>query len=281
MAQKKNKKGKEKMSALKKLKVGFYGITGCAGCQLSVIFNEDEIMDMLGLVDVHAFPFIKEENLEEEFDLVFMEGMVADNEDLKKLKKVRAHTKKLVALGACAHTGCIPAYRFWTLKENYAHLLYEKQEHIKDLDPSPVDKHVIVDYTIPGCPPDKDEIKNFIKAFVQGKEPTAYNNPVCIECRRNNNVCLLEIGKPCLGPITKGGCNSVCVNGGLECWGCRGPSEDANIQAHMDLLKKKGFSEEFVKKRMRSFVGLKHKPLDDWEAAQRGATQPAPQGGHP
>jgi len=28
----------------KKLKVGVYGITGCSGCQLSIIFNEEEIL---------------------------------------------------------------------------------------------------------------------------------------------------------------------------------------------------------------------------------------------
>src|SRR3990170_4565487 len=120
----------------KKLKIGFYGITGCAGCQLSVIFNEDDIIDMLSLVDLHAFPFIKEENLEEEFDIVFMEGLVADKADLEKLMEVRKHTKKLVALGACAHTGCIPAYRKWTLPVEYEHLLYQKVEYIEDLDPT-------------------------------------------------------------------------------------------------------------------------------------------------
>ena len=251
-----------------KLKVGFFGITGCAGCQLSIIFNEDEILDILGLANIQAFPFIKEENIEDDFDLVFMEGLVADKADLEKLKIVRQHTKKLVALGACAHTGCIPAYRNFTLKEDYAHLLYAKQEDIEDLDPQPLDAHVLVDYTIPGCPPDKGEIKTFLKDMVMGKEPRVYNNPVCIECRRHNNVCLLDLGKPCLGPITQGGCNAVCINGGFECWGCRGPTKDANMQAHINLLKQKGYTDEFIKKRMRSFVGLRHAPLDAYEKTE-------------
>ena len=45
-----------------KLKIGFYGITGCAGCLLSVIFNEDELLDLINLIDLKAFPFIKEMN---------------------------------------------------------------------------------------------------------------------------------------------------------------------------------------------------------------------------
>jgi sulfhydrogenase subunit delta len=248
---------------MKKAKVGVYGLTGCAGCQLSIIFNEDEILQVISLVDLRAFPFIKEHNPDEEFDLVFMEGLVASNNDLEVLEKVRKKTKVLVALGACAHTGCIPAYRHWTLKEDYEHLLFSKDDIIKDQEPTPIDAHVTVDYTIPGCPPDKHEILTFIKDIIAGKKPKPYNNPVCVECRRHNNDCLLIQGKPCLGPVTAGGCHAVCINGGFECWGCRGPSGDANYKAYVDLLKEKGYSEEFIKTRMKIFAGLKINGLDE------------------
>src|SRR3989338_2684837 len=104
-----------------KLKIGFYGITGCAGCLLSVIFNEDEILNLVETVELKAFPFVKEINPNEKFDYLFMEGLVADNEDLAILTKLRGNSQFLVALGACACTGCIPAYRHYTLKENYDH----------------------------------------------------------------------------------------------------------------------------------------------------------------
>src|SRR3989344_6025169 len=158
-----------------KLKVGFYGITGCAGCLLSVIFNEDEILDLVQLVDLKAFPFIKEMNNDEGgFDYIFMEGLVADKGDLETLQKLRNNCKFLVSLGACASTGCVPAYRQYTLKENYEHLLYKKQQEVEDLQPSPIDAHVKVDYYIPGCPPDKKEIVAFIKSVAMGKQPRPY-----------------------------------------------------------------------------------------------------------
>lgn len=182
---------------------------------------------------------------------------MASASDLETLKKLRERAKTLVALGACAHTGCVPAYRNFTLKENYEHLLYTKDKGIEDLDPTPIDAHVKIDFTIPGCPPDKHEILTFLKDIVIGKTPKPYNNPVCVECRRNNNMCLLEIGKPCLGPITRGGCNAVCINGGFECWGCRGHTNDTNIPMMIKLLKSKGYSHEFVRNRMRAFVGMK------------------------
>ncbi|RJQ18153.1 NADH:ubiquinone oxidoreductase [Candidatus Woesearchaeota archaeon] len=240
-----------------KLKIGVYGITGCAGCQLSVIFNEDEILDVVSLVDFKAFPFIKEVNLDQEFDYVFIEGLVADQEDLEVLEKIRKNTKFLVSLGACACTGCVPAYRQFSLKENYEHLLYKKVQDLEDIKPTPVDAHVKVDYYIPGCPPDKREIITFIKNVVMGKQPKPYESPVCVECRRNGNQCLLDLGKPCLGPITAGGCNSVCTNGGFECWGCRGPTKDMNLDLMINILKEKGFDEKFIQDRLRTFVGLK------------------------
>lgn len=245
------------MPEQQKLNVGFYGLTGCAGCQLSVLFNEDELLNLFNLIHVTAFPFVKGRNIDQEFDFLFTEGLVASQMDMETLKKLRARTKTLVALGACAHTGCVPAYRTFTLKENYEHLLYTKKPGIEDVEPTPLDRYVKVDYTIPGCPPDKREILTFIKDVVTGKEPKPYNNPVCIECRRNNNLCLLEIGKPCLGPITRGGCNAVCVNGGFECWGCRGHTDDANVERMVKLLEEKGYSKEFIRDRMRIFVGLK------------------------
>ena len=124
------------MEKSKKPKVGVYGLTGCAGCQLSIIFNEDEIIDLINLVELRAFPFIKELNYDDEFDLVFCEGLVASKNDLDVLNKIRSKTKVLVALGACAHTGCIPAYREFTLKQDYEHLMYKKDDIIKDEKPS-------------------------------------------------------------------------------------------------------------------------------------------------
>jgi sulfhydrogenase subunit delta len=239
-----------------KPRVAFYGLTGCAGCQLSFIFNEEEILKILELVDVCSFPFIREREDPGEFDITFMEGLVASKDDLARLKEIRGRTKKLVALGACAHTGCIPAYRKYTLAENYEHLYYEKRERFQDVKPSAIHEHVHVDYTIPGCPPHKQEILECIQAFAQGIEPKPYNNPVCVECRRNNNDCLLIQGKPCLGPITRGGCNAVCTNGKFECWGCRGPTSDADFKLMVNILRDKGFSDDFIRKRMRSFAGV-------------------------
>lgn len=246
-----------------KLKVGVLDITGCNGCVLSVAFNEDQLLDIFNLVDMQAYRFVSDDVGEKpEFDIVFMEGMVASPRDLELLKDIRARTKMLIALGACAHTANIPAYRKWADPEGFANLHHDKTDDIADVEVTPIDAHVKVDATIPGCPPNRDEILEVIKNFVLGKEYRPYALPVCVECRRNNNYCLLELNKPCLGPITTGGCFAICVNAGLECWGCRGQTADANLDAFVRMLQGKGFEREFIVERMRTFVGLKIPSLD-------------------
>ena len=240
----------------KKPTVGFYDLTGCNGCLLSFLFNEDEILDIAQHVDIKTFRFIKDIKYEKKFDIVFMEGLVASSDDLEILKTVRNKTDVLVALGACACTGCVPAYRNYIDSSKYSGLVYARIKQLQDLPATPIHEHVAVDFYIHGCPPDKKQILSFIKDIILGKTPYDYDRPVCFECRLNENRCLLDDGKMCLGPITRGGCNAICTNGKLECWGCRGPTPDANIPLLIKLLEEKGFKKEHIKQRLRTFAGL-------------------------
>lgn len=246
-----------------KPKVGFYSITGCQGCLLSVIFNEDDLLPLLDKIEVKSFPFIKEKVSSEHLDIVFFEGVVASRHDLELLKKIREQCDIFVALGACATTGGVPALRNFTPNDNIQRLVYHKAVSIADFRPQPVDVFVKVDYYIEGCPPDKKEILSVINDLVLGKKPLMYSKPVCIECRKNKNVCLLQENKPCLGPITNGGCNAVCTNNNFVCWGCRGPAQDANFDLMIRVLKEKGYDEEFVRKRINAFEGWRYKKYED------------------
>jgi sulfhydrogenase subunit delta len=243
----------------KKPVVGVYGLTGCYGCLLSVIFNEDEILDLVKLVKINSFPFIKEKDKKnEKFDLVLLEGTVVTHENVDELKELRKNTKFLVALGACSCTGGIPAIKNFIRDYKFENLVYHKRDKIADVPPQPVDAFVHIDYYLPGCPPIKKEIMNFIKDFVNNKIPIPYDRAVCVECRMNKNKCLLiEEGKMCFGPMTRGGCNAVCLNAGLECWGCRGATTDAAKHLMVGLLEKMGHDPEIVKERLETFIGMK------------------------
>lgn len=239
-----------------KPKVGFYGITGCAGCLLSVIFNEDDLVDIAGAVDIVAFPFIKGENSSEALDLCFIEGTVASKDDTEMILKLRQRAKVLVALGACAAEGNIPAMRNFRDVKDFEHHIYQKREQNQDVAPVPVHKLVHVDYTLPGCPPDREEIKRFIKETLLGKQFRAYSDPVCVECKLRDNNCLLDNNVICLGPIIRGGCKAVCTTHGLKCYGCRGFTDDANMKEYFKLMQEKGFDLKEVKKVMETFLSI-------------------------
>ncbi len=240
--------------------VGFFGLTGCAGCLLSFVFNEDDLLDMIDAVNLTAFPFISEMKKEpDKFDVVFVEGSVVSTHDLETIKRLREKSKLIIAFGACACTGGVPTYLHFSNQRSYKRLQYDKIKIIRPTKegPAPLEEHVKVDFFIPGCPPEKEDLKRFIKNLLISKHPIQDDKPVCYECKLNKNSCLLVKGKPCLGPYTKGGCDSICINGGMECWGCRGPTTNITLDiknAHKFNVWK--CDPKLVKDRLKTFAGL-------------------------
>ena len=236
---------------------GVYGLTGCAGCQLTLLFAKDRMFELLDLIEICALPFIKGKNLDDgPLDIVLLEGLVASEEDLEELKKLRERAKVLIAIGACSCHGCVPAMKNFMNQPEVERAVYAKIDQLRKLDATPVDKHVKVDYYLPGCPPDENEIISVLKDLVLGYEPRMTKKPVCVECVKMEVPCLLEQGKPCLGPITRGGCNAICTQAGHECTGCRGPNPDANIKAFVLAMEKRGFKRNDIEKRIRTYAAF-------------------------
>jgi F420-non-reducing hydrogenase small subunit len=112
-----------------------------------------------------------------------------------------------------------------------------------------LDQVVDVDYYLPGCPPTPKITMQAIEAILIGKLPEkgavlAGDRALCYECDLNTTKpekllvkelkrphqviidrekCLLAQGVLCLGPVTRGGCEALCVKGGMPCTGCFGP----------------------------------------------------------
>ena len=242
-----------------KPKAGFYGFTGCAGCLLTILNCEDELLDIFNAADVKSFLMANRENFEDEpLDVAFVEGSITTEEQLEKLKKIREKSKIVVAIGTCSCYGGVQSMYFgdgnfekrW--KQVYGDAKIELTEAFES---KPIDEFIKVDFYLPGCPIDKRQFLEFYSQLVRGIPPRLPHYPVCAECKWNENECLLMKGKLCLGPITRGGCNARCPSDNVPCVGCFGPADEVNINSEMKLLLERNYSREEIIRRIRTFAG--------------------------
>ncbi len=239
-------------------KVAFFEFSSCEGCQLQMVNNENTLLDFLSLVEVVNFREAMTER-SDAYEIAFIEGSITRDDEVKRLKAIRKNAKVLVALGSCACFGGVNQ-----LKNRFKNLEWvKKQVYGKH----PIDTGAVravgdvvpVNLMIYGCPIKKEEVEKIVLDLALGKSIVVPQYPVCMECKANENICLFDLGEPCLGPITRAGCNSWCPNSGAGCWGCRGPAEDANVEYMKKIMKEKGFSEKTILERLDCFGGFKTK----------------------
>ncbi|MBU1198473.1 MAG: hypothetical protein KJ685_01435 [Nanoarchaeota archaeon] len=243
----------------KKLRVGVHSLTGCAGCQLSIYFIEDILLDLLDKIELIAAPMIKGANIDGPYDILFVEGSVSSQGDLENLKKWREEAKILVSLGACATHGCMQSMKHMMDEKQVEQTVYNKFPSEKNLQPItavPLHNYIDVEFLIPGCPPSKDEIVQILKHVLQGRILRVYDKAVCHACSLKENYCLLDQGIECLGPLCNGGCQALCPSFNHPCTGCRGWLDDANIGSGKKLLEEKGFNIDMLVKRMTKYNAL-------------------------
>src|SRR3974390_2694265 len=96
---------------MSKLKLATVWLDGCSGCHMSFLDMDERLIELAELVDVVYSPIVDAKEFPDEVDIALVEGAVASVEDEKKIRKIRAHSKMLVAMGDCAVTANVPAMR--------------------------------------------------------------------------------------------------------------------------------------------------------------------------
>lgn len=241
-----------------KPKIGIYELTGCAGDALLILDCEKELIDIFKSADIQSFLMAKSDNIDGDLEVALVEGSVTTEKEIKEIQDIRKRAKVVVAIGICACFGGIQAAfldkEIWqeNLKEVYGKV---KMNHTKPVQSKPIDAYIKVDYYLPGCPIGKEQFISTLNRILRGNPPELFHFPVCVECKWNENDCLLNQGLPCLGPVTSAGCDSICINHNLPCVGCWGPLAEGNLTSEYHLLKEKGFDADFIRKKMRNFSG--------------------------
>ncbi len=238
-----------------KPRVAFFDFAGCEGDQLQVVNLEEDLLALLEHVEVVSFREAMKEH-SDEYDIAFVEGSITRESDEARLKEIRANAKLLVAIGACATIGGINALKNSQDLEDVKRYVYGKDaKHFDTYATRPVDAVVKVDAYVHGCPIDRKEFLEVVKALLLGKKPEMPNYPVCVECKAAENVCVFEKGQFCMGPVTRAGCGAACVTQGSICWGCRGFVDDPNTDAAREVLEKYGLDLKDVMNKFRLYTG--------------------------
>jgi coenzyme F420-reducing hydrogenase gamma subunit len=239
---------------MRRPKVAFFDLSCCEGCQLQVVNAGELLLEIVNLVDIVEFREAISETWPGELDVAFVEGSVTDEHAAERLRAIRARAKVLVALGSCATTGGVNGMKNAFDLTEVGRIVYGEDRRLFPTSATRALHQVVpVEYTIHGCPIYLPEFLAVLKCVLAGIPYTVPDQAVCTDCKRNENVCLFERGVTCLGPVTRAGCNSWCVNNGNICYGCRGLVSNPNEKGMLQVLTAHGISLEHVVKKMEMY----------------------------
>jgi sulfhydrogenase subunit delta len=242
-------------SADRRPTLAVWKFASCDGCQLSLLDCEDELLTIAGAVQIAHFTEMSSASLEGPYDLSLVEGSITTPDDAERIRAVRAASRTLVTIGACATAGGIQGLRNFARHGEYAGTVYAHPEYLATLDTStPIAAHVPVDFELHGCPIDRGGLLEVLTAFLAGRKPVIPGHSVCQECKGRGTVCLLVgVGTACLGPVTRAGCGALCPAVGRGCFGCFGPAETTNTASLAARLAATGVSETDLFRLFRTF----------------------------
>jgi sulfhydrogenase subunit delta len=234
----------------KKPRLAVWKFSSCDGCQLSLLDCEDELLAIAGAVDIAYFPEAMRGEVRGRYDVSLVEGSITTQHDVERIKDVRARSKLLVTIGACATSGGIQALKNFADVKQYIGIVYAHPEYIHTLATSTgIAEHVKVDFELRGCPISKKQLIELVCALLAGRKPATPAHSVCVECKLKGNVCVMVAhGTPCLGPVTHAGCDALCPSFNRGCFGCYGPKEAPNAEALNAELAKHGLDETALKR---------------------------------
>lgn len=202
-----------------KPKIGLYWCASCGGCEESVVDLAEGILDVIAVVDIVFWPVamdFKRQDVEAMDDrsilATLINGAVRTSEQEEMVALLRRKSRLVVAYGACAHMGGIPALANQFSRERILEYVYREspstvnkdntrpQTHYRDNGTEaelPVFRNVVraldqvvdVDYYIPGCAPTPEILANAIRVLLSGELPEkgsvlAPDIALCEQCPR-------------------------------------------------------------------------------------------------
>lgn len=265
-----------------KPKLAMYWAASCGGCEVALANIHEAILEIDALFDFMFCPCLLDTKIKDiealpdnAIFLTLFNGALRTGENLEMARLLRKKSRLFVSFGSCAATGGIPSL---ANQHGLAHLLKTvfcavPGVHNPDrLIPGSrcrvaegelelplflnrvlaVHEAMEVDYTMPGCPPEPEQIIAVLRHVASGAPLPPMgallgctDRALCDECPREKRGrlasrlirpfealpeqgwCLVEQGFACVGSATRGGCRALCPTADMPCTGCYGPLDRA------------------------------------------------------
>lgn len=204
----------------KKPKLAVYWAASCGGCEIALVNLHERLLELDARFDLCFCPCLldfKKHDIEAladaSIDITLFNGAIRTSENAEMAQLLRRKSKVLVACGACAKGGGIPALsNFHTPLKHFATIYFDgptidnpdfdfpqtetmvpegllllpeffrRVETLSDI--------VEVDYFIPGCPPESDRLWEALNLLAGDNPPVRQSvvgagaTTVCEECSR-------------------------------------------------------------------------------------------------
>jgi NAD-reducing hydrogenase small subunit len=146
---------------------------------MSFLDMDERLLELAEVVELVYSPLVDTKEFPDEVDIALVEGAVSSVDDEKKIRKVRDHSRMLVAMGDCAITGNVPSMRNPIGPEAILDRAYIQNASAQPQIPCvvvprllkivrPIHEFVKVDVFLPGCPPSADTFHTALTALVNG-----------------------------------------------------------------------------------------------------------------
>ncbi len=269
-----------------KPKVALYWASSCGGCEIAAANLHERFLEVFAQLDLVFCPCLvdtKKRDVESLPDgaivITLFNGAIRTADNVAMAQLLRRKSQVLVAFGACAQGGGVPALANLASRDDLLDAVYRDNPSTENPDGvipreatrvpegtlelpglharvTNLAQVVPVDYSVPGCPPEAEQIGNVLRLFLSGAPlPPAGSvlgagpSTVCDECKRTRSdkkitrfrrvwefvpdpdVCLIEQGLLCAGVATRGGCGGLCPKVNMPCIGCYGAPEGVYDQS--------------------------------------------------
>jgi F420-non-reducing hydrogenase small subunit len=205
-----------------KLRVGMYWASSCGGCDISLLEIAEHLLELIEVADIVFWPCVADFKYhtvagypDGYIDVCLSNGAVRSSEQEEVVRLLRAKSRTLIAYGACANDGGIPALANLKSREEIYDASYGANPTLQNPGKTEPREHwaapgggltlprfypqvlrlsdvVPVDYRLPGCPPVGTQVWRSLQSLIAGEVPArgegghvgCDGKSVCDECHR-------------------------------------------------------------------------------------------------